>query len=397
MNESRVTTENVQLQKAEQVSNILPPLPTIEQLDEMQAKKDAEYSKRQLYETYVDKFINSANKDSEESYEEQTQVLNESQITTKTLLKPRDTLLSIDGESLIERGDIYGIKGKPKSGKTSVNKVLIGAALLGECCGVEAGRPNLSLAYIDSEQKPQDTQEILNYIRKMAGDETDDDYIDDHFKLYTLRKRDHSALSKDLLRIIIDHRPDIIIVDGIADLVPSINDEEASRAIILLETRLVDEFDCAIINLIHENKAYGDHNAKGHTGQLLTQKAAIMMETKKEGEIIKVTCSESRHKTMPDWYLMYDENDMLCDATEFYKAHKKEDPKKAYAQYLKLAKEILKEVGKPINRTELSKMMAERTKKSPQRMATVITNLIGKGLYLVDKMVQTEEPQEQEG
>lgn len=322
MDANKKATENVQPQDAEQVINQQTenqteqgfcgiPLPSLEDFQSESLQANEELTPRQQYEIYVNKFINSAKDATEESYDEQTEVLNSSRITTKTELKPVQTLLSIGGVSVIERGDIYGIKGKPKSGKTSANKALIGAALLGECCGVKAEKPDLKVAYLDTEQKPQDTQGILNYVRKMAGDNVDD-YIDNYFQLFALRKRDYSTLTKDLLRIIIDYRPDIIIADGIADFVRSFNDEEASKAIILLELRIVDEFDCAIINLIHENKAYDDHNAKGHTGQLLTQKAAIMMEAKKEGEIIKVTCSESRHKSMPDWFLMYDENDMLC-------------------------------------------------------------------------------------
>ena len=374
----------------------LPKLPTFEEVKERQAKE--ERTPKQQYEIYVNKFINSAKDTTEESYDMQTEVLNSSRITTKTELKPVETLLSIGGVSVVERGDIYGIKGKPKSGKTSANKALIGAALLGECCGIKAGKPDLNVAYLDTEQKPQDTQGILNYVRKMAGDNADD-YIDNHFQLFTLRKRDYSTLTKDLLRIIIDYQPDIIFADGIADFVRSFNDEEASKAIILLELRLVDEFGCAIINLIHENKAYDDHNAKGHTGQLLTQKAAIMMEAKKEGEIIKVTCSESRHKSMPDWFLMYDGDDILCDATELYKVHKKAKPEKSEKSkicYLNLIRDILKETGEPFNRTELSMRMAEKAGKSKQRMASVITSLVGKGIFLVGKMVQTTAPKEQE-
>ena len=406
MDANKKATENVQPQYAGQVTNQQTenlteqgfcgiPLPTLEDFQSESLRAKEEYMPRQQYEIYVNKFINSVKDATEESYDEQTEVLNSSRITTKTELKPVQTLLSIGDVSVIERGDIYGIKGKPKSGKTSANKALIGAALLGECCGVKARKPDLKVAYLDTEQKPQDTQGILNYVRKMAGDNADD-YIDNHFQLFSLRKRDYSTLTKDLLRIIIDYRPDIIIADGIADFVRSFNDEEASKAIILLELRIVDEFDCAIINLIHENKAYDDHNAKGHTGQLLTQKAAVMMEAKKEGQIIKVTCSESRHKSMPDWFLMYDEDNMLCDATEPYKARKKAKAEKSNAQYLKVIKDILKETGEPFNRTDLSKKMAEKTGKSPQWMASVITSLIGKGIYLVDNMVQTTPPKEQE-
>ena len=374
------------LLKENNISTNVPPLLSVGELKEQRVQ---ELLTPQLsYHHYLNKFKLDGKEAGEESYEDQTEALEESRITTKTILDPPRTLLSKDEVSLIERGDIYVIKGDPKTGKTSAVKALTGASLFGQCCGIEAKEKRLKVAYMDTEQKPEDTQGILNYLKQNAG-EVSDDYIDTNFALYALRMRDHTTLGKDLLRIVNDEHPDIIIIDGIADFVNSFNDEIASKAIVLLLLRIVHEFKCAIICLIHENKARDDHNAKGHTGQLLAQKCAIEMRTKIENGIIQVVCTKARHKYVPDWYLTYDKNDMLCDATEPFKAMKVAETKDK--EYLNVAQSIINEVG-PINRTELSKKMSEKTGRSLNWMATQITKLNGKGLYLVGDTVQITPP-----
>lgn len=365
---------------AEEILNIQHP---VEEVNEQKQQDE----KCKLYKLYFDKWLAGSESDdaSIESYNDQTQILESSRITTKTAQKSVETLLSVGDVSVFEREDIYLIKGDPKSGKSTLCKVIIASTILGECCSIKAEQTDLKVAYIDTEQKFADTQGMLNYVRKQTDGKVSNDYIDAHFHLFYLRKRDYTQLKRDLLRIIIDYRPDIIICDGIADFVRSVNDEEASREIILFELRIVEEFNCAIIDLIHENKSRDDHNPKGHLGQHGKQKSAIIIGTTKKGDIIKASCDASRHRTMPDLFLMYNEDGMICDGTESYKSLQKAEQTKTV--YLKIAQDIIKESG-PISRTELSKKMAEKTGKSPQWMATTITQLNGNGINIIDNIVQ---------
>lgn len=365
----------------------LTPAPT----EEMQPSKMAV---RDLYNYYLNEY-DVRDEKNKESYEDQTKALLEARLTTLTELPPVDIFLSMGGVSLIEGGDIYGIKGKPKTGKTSANKAIVTACLKGEFCGIKAEKPDLKVLYIDSEQKPGDTFGILKNIMYQAED-ISEEYINSHLQLMSLRKRDYSKLPMDMLRLILEFRPEIIIIDGIADFVPSFNDEVSSKNLILLELRIVEDFGCAIINLIHENKAYEDHNAKGHLGQLLTQKASIMMETKKEGEIIKITNSESRHKAIPDWYLMYDGQGMLINAKDSYSdylAAKKSQAKQIVElERVKLAYSIIEEAEFPINRAELSRRMADKLNMARSTLSSFITSQLGKTLFIVDdKIYKTPE------
>ena len=358
------------------------------QLDEARMVKN---KRKELFDSYANKF-ESIDKSVTETYNEQEQVLNGALITTKSEIEPPRTMLKVGGVSVIEGGDCYLIKGKPKSGKTTACKAFVTAALTGQCCCIEAAEAKLKVAFIDTEQKRQDTQGILANVLSQA-DKVDNDYVDDHFKLFSLRKRSYKELVRDLLRIVIEYEPDIIFIDGIADLVRSFNDEEASHNIYKMIMTLSEDRNMAIICLIHENKSFIDTNAKGHTGQEGVQRSAIVMETLNQGDVIKVTCSEARHKAMPDFYLTYDEQGMLVDGQRSYNEYlaqkKQQDAEKVTKERVETARSIIEAAESPINRAELSQKMADALGLDRSTMSAFITKQLGKTLFIVDGKIYT--------
>lgn len=196
-------------------------------------------------------------------------------------------------------GQFYLVKGKIKSGKSSLLKAFMCAIIAGQWNRVKSFLKNGKILYFDTEQKPQDCQSILTYCKTMTG--CSDEYLDEHVMLFSVRKRERSLLMDDLAMQVSDWKPDLIIVDGLADCVRSFNDEVECSEFVHRLLCIVEDNDCALIGLIHENKASDDFNPKGHLGSLSQQKAAMIFETRKVGDIIKVTTSAARHKSMPDW------------------------------------------------------------------------------------------------
>lgn len=361
----------------------LPELPSSKQPNEEQ---QAQNKRKELFDFYANRF-DAVDKDVAETYSEQWKVLGEALITTKSNIAKARVMLAVGDVSVIEGGDNYLIKGNPKSGKTTACKAFVAAALVGHCCCIKAVESDLKVAYIDSEQKRQDAYGILRNVVCQSKD-VDNDYIDAHFKLFSLRKRSYRELVRDLLRIVIDFAPDIIIIDGIADLVRSFNDEEAAHNIYKMLQTLAEDRNMAFIGLIHENKAYDDHNAKGHLGQEGTQRSAIVMETKSQGDVIKVTCSEARHKTMPDFYLTYDENGILVDGqmsyNEYMAQKKQQAAKQVEDERVELAHSIIETADSPMTRAELSQRMADALGLDRSTLSSFITKQLGKTLFIVD-------------
>lgn len=318
-------------------------------------------------------------------------------IKSNPLLPPAKTILSVDDVSVIEAGDMYLIKGKPKSGKSSVLKAFICAIVLGQWGRVKAFIKNLKILYIDTEQKPQDCQSILLYVKQMTG--CSDEYLDEHIVLFSVRKRERNLLTDDLAFLVNIWKPNLIILDGAADFVNSFNDEVECTTFVHRLLCIVEENDCALIGLIHENKAADDFNAKGHLGSQFQQKSALIIEAIATGGLIKVTSSAARHKSMPDWYLMYDEDGMLQDGSELFsdlvssrtqnlREANKAKSEKMIKERVELAHSIIRSNNGRISRAELTESMAEQLGRDRSTISSFISSQLGKTLFFVDDKIQ---------
>ena len=74
--------------------------------------------------------------------------------------------------------------------------------------------------------------------------------------------------------------PDLVIVDGIRDLVNDINDGVLAQEVMEELMHLADEQNCCIVCILHQNKGSEDHNLRGWIGtelmnQTLTRKYDI--------------------------------------------------------------------------------------------------------------------------
>lgn len=324
-------------------------------------------------------------------------------IKSNPLLPPAKTILSVDDVSVIEAGDMYLVKGKPKSGKSSILKAFICAIVLGQWGRVKAFIKNLKILYIDTEQKPQDCQSILLYVRQMTG--CTDEYLDEHVMLFSVRKRERNLLTDDLAFLVKNCKPNLIILDGAADFVNSFNDEIECTTFVHRLLCIVEENDCALIGLIHENKAADDFNAKGHLGSQFQQKSALIIEAIATGNLIKVTSSAARHKSMPDWYLTYDEDGMLQDGSELFsnqlssrtqnmRETNKEKSEKLINERLEMAYAIIRESGGSISRKDLTSKLEKRTGRDRSTISGFISGQLGKTLFLVNDKIQETADQE---
>jgi len=68
-------------------------------------------------------------------------------------------------------------------------------------------------------------------------------------------------------------RPDLVIVDGIRDLVNDINDGVLAQEVMEELMHLATAHDCCIVCVLHQNKSGEDHNLRGWIGTELMNKA----------------------------------------------------------------------------------------------------------------------------
>ncbi|MBO5627790.1 MAG: AAA family ATPase [Aeriscardovia sp.] len=311
--------------------------------------------------------------------------LNQLRITTKTVLSAEKPAISADGVYFFELGDVGAVKAKQKAGKTTMLKVLTAAWMKGELFRLKSELDKAKVLWLDTEQKTFDVKKIIDDVKLLSG--VDDAYIDSHLKLYSLRSLTFKTLLSDTELLISSYRPHVVIIDGLVDLISSFNDEAESHLLINKLIALCDNYKCAIIAVLHENKNSDDHNMRGHLGTMLAQKAATVLQCQKDGNnVIAVSCSDSRHAAMPTWKIKYDENGHITAA---------DGPQKTTAQVeaerrKNIVKSILKKEGGMITRKKLTEKLEKELRLSRTRVSNLISDFLKDFLCEVDGQIQVQ-------
>lgn len=178
-------------------------------------------------------------------------------------------IMKIDNVWKISKDNISGFIGLAKSRK-SFAVTMFAAALSG---GVnlydkfKAVVPQKVLQ-VDTEQSADDVQLVTKRINEMIGNE-------DNLFMYALKPFNPTQRMEAIELLLQEHRPDVLIIDGIKDLVYNINDAvECTNVMSRLQKWNVD-FDIHISCVLHQNK--GDGNARGHIGTELNNKCQTLI------------------------------------------------------------------------------------------------------------------------
>ena len=334
--------------------------------------------------------------------EEQLELLMGFRITTQTEVKPEAYALSVDGVGFFALGDLHGLKGKQKSGKSAVLKVCAAALLAGQQFRVKSELEVPVVLHIDTEQQAADVKLVVDEVKHMTG--LDDAYIDSHLHLFALRRRSYDTLLMDT-RMLIGHlRPQVVFLDGVVDFVESFNDEVISRRLIHDLLMICEEFGCAIVCVLHENKASDDENMRGHLGTVLSQKAGSVLQCKKaKSGIIGVTCPDARHGTMPAWNISFDADGHLIDADAMHQqevqakrmqheAKRKEERDLIVRQRLDIALSFIQLANGSMLRNELTTKLEDKLKLSRPTVSKFLSQMLKDGkLFESNKCIMNSE------
>lgn len=184
--------------------------------------------------------------------------LEQLRVTPDRQLPPMDFLFQLFGCPCFPRRELVAITGKAKSGKTFVTSMLMACCVVRDVLSFHRTQLQpLRVVWYDTEQSDESTQDILrNRILRMAGQA---DQID-VFNVRSAAWKDRRLL---LLEAVARYAPDLVIVDGIRDLVNDINDGVLAQEVMEELMHLADERNCCICCILHQNKGSEDHNLRG--------------------------------------------------------------------------------------------------------------------------------------
>lgn len=178
-------------------------------------------------------------------------------------------------------GNFSLIIGKAKSRKSffiniAVSTVLKKDKLLNQFQGNLPHDKNRVL-YFDTEQGKYHVQLALKRVCKQINEDIPKD-----LKVYYLRSKS-PAERLNIIEQIIYNTPNLgfVVIDGIKDLVTSINDEAEATMVASKLLKWTEELDIHITTVLHQNKS--DNNARGHIGtELINKSETVLSVTKNE-------------------------------------------------------------------------------------------------------------------
>ena len=324
-------------------------------------------------------------------------VLQETLITLETEVEPLRYSLSVDGVGAFSLGDIHGVKAKQKAGKTTMLKVCAAAWLKGEQFRVRSELEAPRILWLDTEQNRPDVKQILTDIRAMTG--LDPGCITERLHVHALRSCDYGERYGLMVQAIADFCPQVVIVDGIVEFVASFNDEAIAKKLVHDLQVVSQERACAVICVLHTNKADEDHNMRGHLGTMLAQKAGTVLECRKQDCIISVRCSEARHQELPEWSIMFNGEGQIVDADEQRRQmveqrradqqlKRREETERKQKERLDYALKCIDDYGGSISKKQLSEILISKFGLERTTISKFIKSCIGSAFYEVNGMIQ---------
>ena len=212
-------------------------------------------------------------------------------ITPDTTVPQHDFLFRWGNQPCYARGELVALTGKAKSGKTFVCSLLMALAVRSQLMGLSRlhDKP-LRVVWIDTEQSEDSTHEILCHrIGALIGEPIPDD----QFFVYNLRRDNWQDRLAWAELCIVQAKPDLVIFDGIRDVVGDINNYTEAQTVLDKLLSLASWTQACIVCVLHQNKALEDKTLRGALGTELQNKSYETYECQKDLETRRFTLRQT--------------------------------------------------------------------------------------------------------
>ena len=301
-----------------------------------------------------------------------------------------DYLIEIGGVPTMPKGNLVALSAKWKNGKTFFCDVL-SAIYLGSdrFTGCRSRHQAGKVVFFDTEQAMSDTARIRKTIKAMTGEQRHGD-----LEVYCLRNAgidnegDSDEISRfDFISQTIAHdRPDLVIIDGIADLIYNYNDVIESQEVVNKLATIANENDCCIVVVMHQNKCSHDRNMKGHLGTMLYQKSSDVFNIEKCGTVFVASHAVSRHKACGDFVFKLDADAIPMDAVADRQLQIEQERQQSEARLQEMLATVIPEDGSPVKRSVIVDHLVENYPFKRAKAYQILNKAIQKGwLIEVDR------------
>jgi hypothetical protein len=204
-------------------------------------------------------------------------------------------------------GNVTNIQALPKAGKSAVVAALIAAALNGnrqgpDTLGFSAENPaGRALIHIDTEQSAYDHDQLVRRALKRARVDEPPPWLLSYC-ITDLSIAERKRALDDALAVAESVHGGVfaILIDGIADLTVSPNDDAESFALVERLQGTAMRYRCATLTVLHENPSSDNGKTRGHLGSQLERKAETNLRLAKDANgITSIWAERARHCHLP--------------------------------------------------------------------------------------------------
>ena len=213
---------------------------------------------------------------------------------------------------------VHMITAKPKRGKSTLVRFIIGLVLLAKRLfgfESESGKPE-KVVLIDTEHSKHDTKKIIEKIANQVG--VSYELIDEYVYIHHAQSQSRSELMQTLEDLLFAWSPMLVILDGCVQFVSSFNDEIECDTFVRNLRELSERYDASIISVLHTTKNPDSDLPKGHLGSMFSQFGCTiaLCEKVKDSNCLKLKDYGSRHAPFSDFSFYIDKKGLICDASE---------------------------------------------------------------------------------
>ena len=301
---------------------------------------------------------------------------------------PKEFIFKVNGIPTISIGDIHLIQAQAKHGKSTLVTLLVAACLCGKLGALEyILEREITIVVFDTEQFESDTHKQLKMMHEL-GENNNGSIV----KMFNLRKLGFDERKEFIKQAIMRERPTFVIIDGIRDLIPDINDQVGCPMLVQELMQFASEVDCAILGVLHNNPS--DGKARGWIGTEWINKCAYSFEVEKSGSVVTVKTPVFRGAPVPEWQFAFGEGkkptfdtafiqhrinsniEKIKEEKEKKKAEKAEELKREDDGFIQPIKDILNANGGSMTKTSIANIMVERKLKAKTSAIELINRLL---------------------
>lgn len=210
--------------------------------------------------------------------------LSQIEILNTTDEQEEPSLYTINGVEVLPPKTVGIVAAQKKSGKTNFAGLLMAASASHEHQvlngAIRSNKGAIKILNIDTEQPLRDARRTLRRVMKTAGYGYDEQW--NTHDIVSLSVKDENERDRmELIELaVLKYKPQLVIIDGIADMIRSINDETEAKEIMSWMDHIACTYDCSVVGMLHLN--FGSGKIGGWAGTMANKKFTDSFILKKD-------------------------------------------------------------------------------------------------------------------